>query len=251
MTDRIPTGDLDEAVPGHTVKPLSRLHGYRIVEGDPDVRGWEVHGADGEKVGEVSELLVDIEAGRVRYLDVAVELDAKPRPPSTSEPDLLGEPVGVITAHAAMAGLAPLITETVVRSTLSDEENALTREHHYGLGTHHVLIPIGHARLDPEHDRVILEELTAGQIAELPDYEYGDLDRETEARLRQAFERFFGRAPEDDFYGGPAYDQDRFYAPRRQEGRGRAATDTARMAGLESGDAEPAHHDHAVTGRLD
>jgi hypothetical protein len=256
MDDRTPTGDLDAADPGHSLRPLGRLHGYQIVEDDPDVRGWAVLGSDGVTVGEVSDLLVDTDAGRVRYLDVAIDTDRLDAPeasasvPGDETAGLPGAPLGTVTAHSAMAGLAPLITESVVRSTLSDEENALTRDQHHGFDSRHVLVPIGHARLDPQHDRVHLEDLTAGQIAELPDYDYGNLDRDTEARLRQYFDRTSGHAPGDDFYASPSFDTDRFYSARRQTGRTQA--DTARTAGLaegnESSGGAPAR---PVTGELD
>ncbi len=259
MNDRTPTGDLDAADPGHSLRPLGRLHDYQIVDGDPDVRGWAVLGSDGVQVGEVSDLLVDTDAGRARYLDVAIDTDRLDAPSiPTSAPDdetagLLGAPTGTVTAHSAMAGLAPLITESVVRSTLSDEENALTRDQHHGFDSRHVLVPIGHARLDPEHDRVHVEELTAGQIAELPDYDYGNLDRDAEARLHQWFHHVSGHTPGDDFYASPSFDQDRFYGARRQTGRTQATqVDTARAVGLAEGGMDssgaPAR---LVTGELD
>jgi hypothetical protein len=256
MIHRTPTGDLDAAEPGHALKPLGRLRGYQVVEDDPDVRGWTVVGANGAQVGKVFDLLVDLEASRVRYLDVCIDTDllAAPAAPGggTAEagPGPLGAPVGMVTAHAAMAGLGPLFTENLVRSTLSDEENALTRDHHGGCDGRQVLIPIGRARLDPEHDRVNLEELTAGQIAELPAYDYGDLDREAEARVRQLFDRTAGHAPGGELFSGPLFDEDRFYGSRRQTGQTRA--EIARVAGLEPGGAPRAGgQDRPITGELD
>lgn len=55
------------------VVPLDELSDYKVAEGDPDVRGWEVVASDGRKVGEVDQLLVDTGARKVRYLDVDVE----------------------------------------------------------------------------------------------------------------------------------------------------------------------------------
>ncbi|HVH11949.1 MAG TPA: PRC-barrel domain-containing protein [Longimicrobium sp.] len=55
------------------VVPLGQLDDFRVAEGDPDVRGWEVLASDGRKIGEVDELLVDTTAMKVRYLDVDVE----------------------------------------------------------------------------------------------------------------------------------------------------------------------------------
>lgn len=55
------------------VVPLGRLNDYKVAEGDPDVRGWEVMASDGRKIGQVEELLVDTTAMKVRYLEVDVD----------------------------------------------------------------------------------------------------------------------------------------------------------------------------------
>ena len=55
------------------VVPLGQLDDFKVAEGDPDVRGWEVLASDGRKIGEVDELLVDTSAMKVRYLDVDVD----------------------------------------------------------------------------------------------------------------------------------------------------------------------------------
>jgi hypothetical protein len=55
------------------VVPLGQLDDFKVADGEPDVRGWEVLAADGRKIGEVDELLVDTAAMKVRYLDVDVD----------------------------------------------------------------------------------------------------------------------------------------------------------------------------------
>jgi uncharacterized protein (TIGR02271 family) len=57
------------------VVPLDQLDDFKVAEGDPDVRGWEVVSSDGRKIGDVDTLLVDTAAMKVRYLDVDVEDD--------------------------------------------------------------------------------------------------------------------------------------------------------------------------------
>ncbi|HEX7117980.1 MAG TPA: DUF2382 domain-containing protein [Longimicrobiales bacterium] len=54
---------------------LDDLEDFEVAEGEPDVRGWEVLSADGERIGEVDQLLVDTTAMKVRYLDVDLEND--------------------------------------------------------------------------------------------------------------------------------------------------------------------------------
>src|SRR5687767_2014262 len=55
------------------IAPLGELDDFKVAEGDPDIRGWDVTTQQGDKVGEVDELLVDTQALKVRY--IAVDLD--------------------------------------------------------------------------------------------------------------------------------------------------------------------------------
>lgn len=55
--------------------PLEDLDDFKVADGDPDVRGWDVVTADGRRVGGVDDLLIDREAMKVRYLDVEVDDD--------------------------------------------------------------------------------------------------------------------------------------------------------------------------------
>jgi sporulation protein YlmC with PRC-barrel domain len=46
---------------------------FEIVDGQPDIRGWEVKNESGRKIGEVEELILDAKLRKVRYM--VVELD--------------------------------------------------------------------------------------------------------------------------------------------------------------------------------
>jgi photosynthetic reaction center H subunit len=61
-------GDVSDAPP--RIAPLSGLDDYEVADGYPEVRGWEVRDAADRAIGRVHDLLVDIAALRVRYLDV-------------------------------------------------------------------------------------------------------------------------------------------------------------------------------------
>jgi photosynthetic reaction center H subunit len=50
--------------------PLSELKDYQVAKDNTDVTGWRVVGADGEKLGDVKDLIVDMSAMKVRYLSV-------------------------------------------------------------------------------------------------------------------------------------------------------------------------------------
>src|SRR5688572_21114142 len=52
------------------IAPLSALDDYEIADGYPEVRGWDVRDADDRSIGYVYDLLVDVPAMRVRFLDV-------------------------------------------------------------------------------------------------------------------------------------------------------------------------------------
>lgn len=52
---------------------LSELSDYKISDGYPDVRNWEVRDNDNRVIGKVDNLLVNKEAERVVYLDVEVD----------------------------------------------------------------------------------------------------------------------------------------------------------------------------------
>ena len=52
------------------VVPLNSLPGYKVADGEPDIRGWDVVASNGRRLGRVDDLLVDTQANKVRYVDV-------------------------------------------------------------------------------------------------------------------------------------------------------------------------------------
>jgi PRC-barrel domain protein len=180
--------DLDRVV------PLDELDDFRISRDDPDPRGWEVVAADGRKIGEVDELLVDTGAMKVRYLDV-------------------------------------------------DLDDGLVADAH----DRHVLVPIGYARLDRDHDRVIVDEITSHDLRAIPAYDHGPITRDFETSVRDSWRRGRPDRPrreraaddgghvstsggmraegQDDFYAGDLFDESGFWAARRSTGLGGALGD--------------------------
>lgn len=193
--------DTDHAAAPSRVTPLRNLRGYRIAEGDPDVRGWEVVGGDGRRIGSVNDLLVDTAEGKVRYLDVQLDKGLYRDAP---EPAAVG---------------APTVTEYLVRETLSDEENRLTADHHldsrHHSGERHVVFPIGHAEIDEASDRILFSSLSAADAVNLPPYVPGEINPDYEQSLRRWFDPSFTPSPERDLYEHDLYDQERFYRRRR------------------------------------
>ena len=52
---------------------LSALNGYRVSEDDPDPRGWTLVTEDGQRLGEVTDLLVDTNDLKVAFFEVRLE----------------------------------------------------------------------------------------------------------------------------------------------------------------------------------
>ena len=52
---------------------LTDLKDFKVADGDPDIRGWSVKTSDGVKLGKVTDLLVDGDAMKVRYMEVALD----------------------------------------------------------------------------------------------------------------------------------------------------------------------------------
>lgn len=50
--------------------PMKELRKFEVADGDPDVRGWDVYTSTGREIGEVEDLLVDVDTGNVVMLDV-------------------------------------------------------------------------------------------------------------------------------------------------------------------------------------
>jgi photosynthetic reaction center H subunit len=90
----------------------------------------------------------------------------------------------------------------------------------------HVLIPVGHARLDDDDDRVLVDRVSSDQLRTLPPYT-GRIDRNYEDSLRSHFGTAGvvggtgATAPRDsDYYEGEHFDEARFYGARSGTGEG-------------------------------
>ena len=54
---------------------LKELDDYKVAEGEPDIRGWNVYTATGRELGDIEDLLVDTELGEVVMVDVDLKRD--------------------------------------------------------------------------------------------------------------------------------------------------------------------------------
>jgi sporulation protein YlmC with PRC-barrel domain len=76
MTRNAPesTGSIGNITQGQLTH-LSDWSDYKIADGEPDIHGWDVRGTNGEKVGDVEDVLVDSVTRRVRYIEIKLEKD--------------------------------------------------------------------------------------------------------------------------------------------------------------------------------
>jgi hypothetical protein len=52
--------------------PMSEMRGWNVVDGEADIRSWEVRTVSGRVLGSVRELLIDPKAGEVVMIDVDI-----------------------------------------------------------------------------------------------------------------------------------------------------------------------------------
>lgn len=154
--------------PGSVLMPLNDLEDFKVAKDNLDVRGWEVLGADGRRLGVVSDLIVDEALMKVRYLDVELDSD--------------------------------LVTN-------NDD--------------HHILVPIGSARLQEDGDKVYVNHLDQITLPRFPLYPGGGVVPEYERLIRDAMINPT-KAPEPvteesklpipaDFYKHEYFDERKFY----------------------------------------
>jgi photosynthetic reaction center H subunit len=82
-----------------------------------------------------------------------------------------------------------------------------------------VLIPIGDAQLDSSADEVVIDRLTAKQLADLPEFKHTEITREYEAKVLPNFGITASDVSEgNDFYSDRHFDDKKFFAPRTTVG---------------------------------
>ena len=55
--------------------PMRDLDNYKVADGEPDIRGWNVFTATGRELGDIEDLLVDTEMGEVVMIDIDLKRD--------------------------------------------------------------------------------------------------------------------------------------------------------------------------------
>ncbi|WP_426671535.1 PRC-barrel domain-containing protein [Mucilaginibacter sp. McL0603] len=167
---------------------LEELHrsGYKIVDGQPDITGWNIKARSGKKIGKVDDLLFDPHSHKVRYLVV----------------DLDNNELGLNEDRRVLVpiGIAELYTK-------ADSKEPRERD-----------LDPAYSAYDPAEggNVVYIPSVSAQQLDELPLYEKGRLSRHVEMAIRRILEpQRHSAYDEDEFYRHEHFDDDRFYEPHR------------------------------------
>ncbi len=216
--NRVTLGDTDslDTTAAGQLAHLDDLDDFTIAEGEPDIRGWDVRGADGTKVGTVEDLLIDTAAMKVRYIEVKLERDVAA---DVGRPADLGSH-GI--SDATMRAEGQLAERDGLRS--GDDEAG-----------RYVLVPIGVARLNDDDDDVILSA-EAAQMVGIPAYnrQKEGMTREYENEVVRGYGSGLGTGgiatsdvmraarpsdvastPRDPFYEDRSFDDRSFFGARR------------------------------------
>lgn len=144
---------------------LEELNGsnYQIVEGEPDITGWDVIDGQGRKIGEVEDVLFDTQTRDVRYIIVNLgenELDI-------DEDKKVLVPIGIAELRNEYDNNS-LETDTI--NEVGVNEDAVDKEEAF------------------DEEIVFLPSVTAEQLLALPAYDKDSLSPDYETGLRNVFE---------------------------------------------------------------
>jgi len=167
-----------ETEDGIRIAPLSALDDFEVAEGYPDIRGWRVASTDGQEVGKVHDLLIDVDHMRTRYLDVRLTKELASSP---ADRDVL-VPIG--TAQVVEG------KDNVVRVPLTAER--------FGL------LPVYEHRLTRTHELEVRRHFSLGEAAAA-----------AVAGTAAAVTGTPAAAASRGFYDDDGYDDRRFFGPRR------------------------------------
>lgn len=182
---------------------------YEIVDGEPDIRGWDVKNKVGLKFGEVDELLFDPQTGKVRYIVVDVnnsELD-------TEQKKIL-VPIGTAVLYDG--------------ERIQDNDNLLNKGNENSVNEDVVVESVSplatpdynKTTYNPYDDgKVVVIPVSVEHILQLPAYQREALSPETELAVRRVFDELDGIEPNagaveykpDEFYDHEHFDEEKFY----------------------------------------
>lgn len=182
---------------------------YEIVDGEPDIRGWDVKNKVGLKIGEVDELLFDPQTRKVRYIVV----DVKNSELDTEQKKIL-VPIGTAVLYDG--------------ERIQDNDNLHNRRSENSV-SEDVDVESGSPLLTQEHNdttynpnddgKVVVIPVSVEHILQLPAYEKEAISPETELAVRRVFNGLDETETNagaieykpDEFYDHEHFNEEKFY----------------------------------------
>ncbi len=156
---------------------LDDMDELQVADGDPDVRGWDVRLADGEKIGKVKDLIIDTGLMKVRYIEAEIDKET-------------------LNASDDRAVLIPIGS-----ARLDDEEDNVFLS--ASIVDPRTLPPYDRNSLSREYELTLRERFTRDPHPS-----------ETERIIPLTADK--RSATDGDFYGEELYDDSRFFGERRR-----------------------------------
>ncbi len=87
-----------ETQDNHRTTYLERLKGsdFEIADHQPDITGWQITDSQGNKLGEVEDLIFDSNARKVRYIVASPEMDGRLVADTQEDSRLVLIPIGIV-----------------------------------------------------------------------------------------------------------------------------------------------------------
>ncbi|MDR2283565.1 MAG: PRC-barrel domain-containing protein [Sphingobacterium sp.] len=172
---------------------------YEIVDGEPDIRGWEVKDLQGKTIGEVDEVLFDEVSQRVRYIVIEVDYDNY------------------------SAGLQKQILIPIGIAEFSKEQNDATDREPSALvddSVHPENIPLHDGSkvvyASDDQEEVVVVPITLQQVMQLPSYDPDFVSPSDEIAIRKVLE---STAVQNFVIAAGDYDPEVFYDHPHFNGR--------------------------------
>ena len=152
-----------DARPAHSARaslvPLSSMPHVRLAAGEPDIRGWQVLGADHQPLGVVEELLVDTATDEVAALAVAAAGSLAVLPLTTADIDPQRRAVHATVTAEQFAALPRGGADRRVRETEASHAHPGVTVERTADGSEVVRVPIVEEQLVVERRPVVKEVL--------------------------------------------------------------------------------------------
>ncbi len=154
----------------NTYDHLEELGGsdFEMVDGEPNIIGWDVKNGKGQKIGEVDDLLFNPQSRKVKYM--VVDMDSNKLQLDKGRKVLI--PIDIADLHSKHADKSSVVQH------------------------------MEHKVYDPAFDGnvVILRRVSIAQLNALPLYEKNHLSPQTEMAIRNIFEKKGGGGSSSDVH---------------------------------------------------